>query len=107
MAVKVPSLVLIVLLVDFATAGVVWAAGDCAAAVGAGVAGIGAATGAVAGATEEAAGAAGAAGAAAAGLAEGVTSLFCDQAPLVGRVMSADSNKIREMCMAKSLNGID
>ena len=92
MAVKVPSLVLIVLLVDFATAGAVTAAGGCAAAAGAGVEGVGAATGAAAGA---------------AGLAEGVTSLLCDQAPLVGSVMSADSNKIREIFMAKILSGID
>ena len=89
MAVKVPSLVLIVLLVDFATAGAACAAGGCAAA-----AGVGAATGAVA-------------GAAAAGLAAGVTSLLCDQALLVGIVMSADSNKIREMFMADSLKFID
>ena len=88
-AVKVPSLVLIVLVADFATAGAVCAAGGCAAA-----AGVGAATGAVA-------------GAAAAGLAEGVTSLLCDQAPLVGSVMSADNNKIRRMFMAKNLNSID
>ena len=82
MAVKVPSLVLIILLVDFARAGAVAAAGGCAAAAGAGVEGVGTATGAVA-------------GAAAAGLAAGVTSLLCDQAALVGSVMSADSNKIR------------
>ena len=56
--------------------------------------GVGAATGAVA-------------GAAAAGLAAGVTSLLCDQALLVGIVMSADSNKIREMFMADSLKCID
>ena len=56
-----------------------------------------------------AAGATGAlvAGAAAAGLAAGVTSLLCDQALLVGIVMSADSNKIREMFMADSLKCID
>jgi hypothetical protein len=47
------------------------------------------------------------AGAAAAGLAAGVTSLLCDQAPLVGSVMSADNNKIREIFMAKSLYSID
>jgi hypothetical protein len=73
MAVKVPSLVLIILLVDFATTGAAAAAGGCAAA----------------------------------GLAAGVTSLLCDQAPLIGSVMSADSNKIREMFMANSLNCID
>ena len=103
MAVKVPSLVLIILLVDFATTGAVAATGGCAVA-----AGVGAATGAVAGAAA-AAGATGAlvAGAAAAGLAAGVTSLLCDQAPLIGSVMSADSNKIREMFMANSLNCID
>jgi len=95
---------LIVLLVDFATAGAVCAAGDCAAAAGAGVAGVGAATGAVAGAAE---GAAAFAAGAAAGLAEGVTSLLCDQAPLVGSVMSADNSKIREIFMAKSLDSID
>ena len=86
---KVPSLVLIVLLVDFGAAAGATGAAAAEAATGA--------TGALA---------VGAAGAAA-GLVEGVTSLLCDQAPLVGSAMSPDNNKIRQIFMAKSLDNID
>ena len=104
-AVKVPSLVLIVLVADFATAGAVCAAGEATAGAevaAVGAAGAGAATGALAvgaaagalAADAVAAGAAVVAGAAAGGFTESVTPLPCDQAPLDGSAMSTDINKM-------------
>jgi predicted transcriptional regulator len=41
------------------------------------------------------------------GFTESVTPLPCDQALLVGTVMSADNNKIRHVFMIKNLDSID
>lgn len=89
-----------------AGAGVVAAGAGAAGALAAGAAGATGATGALA-AGAVAAGAGVVAGAAGAGSTESVTPLPCDQALLVGSVMSADNNKIREIFMAKNLGNVD
>ena len=106
-----------VLVVDFAAvAGAFCGAVEAAAGAGVVAAGAGAAGALAAGAAGApgalaagavAAGAGVVAGAAGAGSTESVTPLPCDQALLVGSVMSADNNKIREIFMAKNLGNVD